>query len=144
MAKVYSRNDIIQEARTWIGTPYLHQQSSKNVATDCIGLIKSIYEHFEEVVIEVPTYSYDWGDANGNEDLLTEASKLLVSIPLSEAQAGDVVGVRWRKGRVVKHAMILTSPTTAIHSYYKSGVVEINLNKWWTDKFAVAYKFPGV
>lgn len=34
-----TRNQIISQARTWIGTPFHHQNKLKNVGCDCVGLI---------------------------------------------------------------------------------------------------------
>lgn len=33
-----TRAQVVAEARTWIGTPYQHQQRLRGVAVDCIGL----------------------------------------------------------------------------------------------------------
>src|SRR5512135_255804 len=33
------RNEIIAEARSWIGTPYRHQGRLKGIASDCVGFI---------------------------------------------------------------------------------------------------------
>lgn len=138
------RASLVEEARSWLGTPYKHQCCKKGIACDCIGLIKGIYQDLYKVKIPFVPYSYDWGDANNNEDLLKHAAYWLEEIDLVDAREADVVGVRWKKQRVVKHAMILTSKNTAIHSYNRSGVTEINLSKWWKDKFVVAYRFPEV
>ena len=35
-------SDLITVARTWIGTPYHHHQSTKGVGCDCIGFIKGV------------------------------------------------------------------------------------------------------
>lgn len=37
-----TRADVVAEARTWLGTPWQHQQSLKGVATDCLGLISGV------------------------------------------------------------------------------------------------------
>lgn len=34
-----SRADLIAEARTWIGTPWIHQGRLKGIATDCVGVV---------------------------------------------------------------------------------------------------------
>lgn len=142
MGKVYSANDIINESRTWIGTPYQHQCSKKGVACDCVGLIKGLWEFVNNEVITPEPYSYDWGDSNGHESLIEQAEKYFTEIPVGNMSPGDIVGIRWKKDRVVKHTMILTSMDTAIHSYYKSGVVEINLNEWWKEKIVKVYTWP--
>ncbi len=37
-----TRDDIIAEARSWIGTPYRHQASLKGVGCDCLGLVRGV------------------------------------------------------------------------------------------------------
>lgn len=34
-----TRADLIAEARTWIGTPWIHQGRLKGIATDCVGVV---------------------------------------------------------------------------------------------------------
>lgn len=33
------RDAAVAEARTWLGTPYQHQQRTKGLAVDCVGLL---------------------------------------------------------------------------------------------------------
>lgn len=135
--------DIIAEAKTWIGTPYHHQASLKGVGCDCIGLIRGILRelyHFEAA--EGINYSADWGDSNGNEDIIDAGFKYMISIPVEEAGPGDMVAVRWAKGRVAKHVMLLTYDGMAIHSYNNSPTTEISLNDWWRRRIVYAFRFP--
>src|ERR1043166_6538354 len=61
---------IIAIARSWIGTPYVHQASLKGVGCDCLGLLRGIWRelHGEEPE-EIPPYSLDWAEATGAETL---------------------------------------------------------------------------
>lgn len=34
-----TRADVIAEARSWLGTPYVHQHRAKGHAVDCVGLL---------------------------------------------------------------------------------------------------------
>ena len=38
-----TRARIVMIARTWAGTPYHHQASTKGVGTDCLGLVRGVY-----------------------------------------------------------------------------------------------------
>ena len=67
---------IVQSARNWIGTPYLHQASLKGVGCDCLGLIVGIWrELIGPLPVGVPAYSPDWGEVGQREPLL-EAARL--------------------------------------------------------------------
>lgn len=39
-AATVSRLQIIDAARDWIGTPYVHQASAKGAGCDCLGLLR--------------------------------------------------------------------------------------------------------
>jgi NlpC/P60 family putative phage cell wall peptidase len=61
---VITRARIIMIARTWSGTPYHHQASTKGVGTDCLGLVRGIYREIYGVeAAAVPGYSSDWAEA---------------------------------------------------------------------------------
>lgn len=134
---------VIRTAREWVGTPYHHQASLKGIGTDCIGLVRGVYRELYGVEApELINYSVDWGDANGNEDMVAAAGKYLEPVPLDQLGPGHVILVRWQDHRVAKHCMIMTSDTTAIHAYNRSPVTEINLSDWWRRRVVFAYSFP--
>ncbi len=135
--------DIIAEARSWVGTPYHHQASLKGVAVDCVGLVRGIFRKlygFEPP--ERLDYSSDWGDSNGSEDVVNAAFKYLEPVALEDMQPGDVVAVRWKKGRVAKHVMVLTDNNMAVHAYNRSPTTEIHLSDWWRRRIVYAFRFP--
>ena len=135
--------DIIAEARDWIGTPYQHQASLKGIGCDCIGLVRGIFrELYGYEVAENINYSSDWGDSNRNEDIIAAGFKYMTSVPLNEMAPGDMVAVRWAKGRVAKHVMILTEEGKAAHSYNNSPTTEIHLSDWWKRRIVYAFRFP--
>lgn len=38
-----AREEIVAEARRWIGTPYRHQASLCGVGCDCLGLLRGVW-----------------------------------------------------------------------------------------------------
>jgi NlpC/P60 family putative phage cell wall peptidase len=135
--------DIVRIARSWLGTPYHHQASLKGVGTDCVGLVRGIYRELYNVEPpELINYSADWGDSNGNEDMVIAAYKYLEPVPLDQLGPGHVVMVRWKEGRVAKHSMIMTGSRSAIHAYNRSPVTEITLNDWWMARIVHGFSFP--
>ena len=136
---------ILDEARSWLATPYHHQASLKGVGCDCLGLLRGIWRAVigPEPEAMVP-YSPDWGAADGEETLLAVARRHLVEIAVSECVAGDVLVFRMKRSAVAKHCGILTGPARFIHAYEKAGVVEVNLSSWWRRRVAGAFAFPVV
>lgn len=141
MVEAFSADDIVKEAREWIGTPYHHQMSVKGVGCDCLGLVRGIFRHLYGWEPEVPPYSSDWGDSNNAETLMQAGFNYLEPIEKDKAEAGDVVGIRWKDYRVVKHVLVLTSLDTAIHAYNRSTCKEITLGQL-KPMIAVAFRFP--
>lgn len=135
--------DIVRITREWIGTPFHHQASLKGVGCDCVGLVRGVYRELYGVEPpELTNYSWDWGDANGNEDMVIAAYRYLEPVPLDQMGAGHVVLVRWKEKRVAKHSMIMTGDKRAVHAYNRSPVTEINLNDWWMQRIVYAFAFP--
>ena len=134
---------IVNTARSWVGTPYHHQASLKGVGVDCIGLVRGVYRELYGVEPpELLNYSADWGDSNGNEEIVLAAYRYLEPVPLDALQPGDVILVRWAKHRVAKHCMILTHDGRAVHAYNRAPVTEIHLSDWWRQRIVYAFRFP--
>ena len=139
------RDEIVEAARDWIGTPYRHQASKKGVGTDCLGLLRGVWR---EVIgpepQSVPPYSPDWAEALGQETLLETARAHMVEIAPGEAVAGDVLLFRMGLGHPAKHCAIVSGEGRIIHAYWGRSVCETRLVPWWTRRIAAAFSFPDL
>lgn len=139
------RQQIVDAARAWTGTPYQHQTSLKGVGADCLGLIRGVYRDiFGYEPENVPPYSSGWSEVGGAEILADAASRHLRPVALSNARAGDVLLFRFRMGCPAKHAAIKTNDIQMIHAYSGRTVCETFITPWWERRLAFAYAFPGV
>ena len=139
------RGLIVRIARSWAGTPYLHLQSSKGVATDCLGLLRGVWrELYGEEPELPPVYSSSWRDGSGAEQLLDAARRHLV--PVETEQPGDVLIFRWRPNLPARHCGILVSADRMVHAYEAAGVAtESDIGPWRKDsRIAGRFAFPGV
>ena len=60
---------IVNAARAWIGTPYLHQASLQGAGTDCLGLLRGIWRDcLGAEPVAVPAYTADWSKAASAAD----------------------------------------------------------------------------
>lgn len=138
---------IVAEARGWIGTPYRHQASLKGVGCDCLGLLRGVWRGvFGTEPESPPPYTPDWAEASGKaggDALLLAARRHLHEIPLSHADAGDVLLFRWREGVAVKHCAIATAPDAMIHAHDGACVAEVAIGPWWRRHLVHAFRFPG-
>jgi NlpC/P60 family putative phage cell wall peptidase len=65
--------NVVDVARSWIGTPYHHNASLKQVGCDCFGLIRGIYEDITGVKIYPSSeYSPSWLRDKNNKYKLKE------------------------------------------------------------------------
>lgn len=136
---------IVRAARDWIGTPYRHQGSCKQVGADCLGLIRGIWRELYGTEPEaVPPYSPDWAEALKQDTLLEAARRHLTEIPVSHAAPGDVYLFRMGLGHPAKHCAIKSGPDRIIHAYWGKAVCETRLVPWWERRIAAAFSFPDM
>lgn len=139
--------EIVELARAWIGTPYRHQASVKGVGADCLGLLRGIWrELYGSEPEQVPAYTEDWSEPQGDERLWRAAETHLVPVALNDACAGDVLLFRMKPRGVAKHLGFLAetgdSPSF-IHAYSGHGVVENALTGPWMRRVVARFRFPG-
>ena len=67
---IITRENIVAEARAWIGTPYLHQASLRGAGCDCLGLVRGLWRALIGPEPEAPgAYTRDWAEASFEERL---------------------------------------------------------------------------
>lgn len=142
MINQFTPDAIINEARSWIGTPYHHQARIKHVGCDCLGLIIGIWENISQNKIYINChYAPDWAECADNEYFALKLSGYAQQINLHERQSGDVLLFRWRPSAIAKHAAILASEERIIHAHERAGVHEISLSPWWQSRLAYVFRF---
>lgn len=137
---------IVEAARGWIGTPYVHQQATKGAGCDCLGLLRGVWRDVLGAEPEaVPAYSMDWSEPQGEERLWAAAARHLRSKSMESAASGDVLLFRMRAGSVAKHLGIqgqVGAAASFIHAYAGRGVVESPLSAPWTRRVVARFEFP--
>lgn len=139
------RAAIVEEARSWLGTPYRHQASLKGAGCDCLGLVRGVWRGLIGPEPEVPpAYTPDWAEALGEETLMAAARRHLIEIPTGAAHSGDVLIFRIGMGIPAKHCGILSAPDRLVHAYWGRAVAETRMTDWWVRRLAGAFRLPGV
>ena len=144
------RAAIVETARAWIGTPYVHQASAKGAGADCLGLIRGVWRELYGSEPELPPpYGPDWNErafAKGAraEPLLEAARRNLTPRATETCAPGDVLIFRVVRDGPAKHCGILTAPDRFIHAYAGRAVLESWLSRWWVERLAGVFAFPGV
>ncbi|WP_127562167.1 NlpC/P60 family protein [Nioella ostreopsis] len=137
---------VVQAARGWIGTPYLHQCSTRGAGCDCLGLLRGVWREVIGAEPEaIPAYTQDWSEPQGEERLWRAALRHLTPKPLAEVAPGDVLLFRMRAGAVAKHLGVQarTGPEASfVHAYSGHGVVESALTPPWERRIVARFAFP--
>ncbi len=140
------RQDVVEAARAWVGTPYVHQQSTKGAGCDCLGLLRGVWRELYGAEPEViPAYTRDWSEPQGDEQLWRAAARHLRAKSAFEAEIGDVLLFRMRDGSVAKHLGIEAEAMgvpSFIHAYSEHGVVESPLSLPWRRRIVARFEFP--
>jgi len=135
--------DLITIARSWIGTPYIHQASLKGVGCDCLGLLRGVFrERFGDEPEDIPPYDPGW-DISGVESLRDGFARHFAEIPLAGIVPGDLVLFRMVPGAAARHCGLLAEKDgvlTLIHARQNKRVSEEVFSVFWRRKAAFAFR----
>ena len=139
------RLDIVDAARSWIGTPYRHQASCKGAGTDCLGLVLGVWrEVVGEMPAKVPPDTADWSEVRREDRLWRAAARYLVASD-DAAAPGQVLLFRMRESAVAKHLGIagaVGDNPTVIHALSGHAVLESPLSQAWARRIVARFDFP--
>ncbi len=125
------REELIEEARSWIGTPFHHQASTKGAGCDCAGLVRGVGAAFGCID---PNVIMNYArEPNGTIERYLDKFVTVTKNP----KPGDIVLFRIR--RLPQHMGFLTDKGTIIHSYYPFGVVEHEFSDKWKQRVVRYY-----
>lgn len=136
------RDRLIEEARTWIDTPYVHQGRLRGIGCDCIGLLIGVATPLGLTAFEAKAYGRL---PNGNR-MRRLADENLTRIPRADIQPGDVLLMAWR--RAPQHLALVTQLQGRLGMLHADGrvgrVVEHTLSDDWRERIVGTYAIPGV
>lgn len=142
-----SRQRVVTEARTWLGTPFHHQAALKGVGCDCAGLIRGVGEVSGAIKIDPA----EWA-AVGNYGRQPHPPRMRAVlehflIPVEGPKIADVCWMEWREG-LPMHLAILAEHQgrqTIIHALTDAGkVVEHGLTDEWRARITSWWRYPGL
>lgn len=142
-----TREDVVQEARTWIGTPFRPQMRDKGVGCDCVGVALGVGWVFG--VTEFDSHHYPKNGADSGK-ILEHLDRLTNRVPRNEMKPGDLVCLSFH-GEPPIHVGILThyrgrqDALGIVHAMTNVGFVrEHRLSPDWRQKIVRVYRLPGV
>jgi cell wall-associated NlpC family hydrolase len=109
------RAKIVEEAKSWLGTPWHHEGRVKGAGIDCGMLILEVYEHVGLIPrVTPPHYGPDFMLHRSDEwyvELILRFADEISSEPLP----GDAIVCK--QGRVYSHGGIIVEWPMIIHAY---------------------------
>lgn len=142
----FTAKDVVEEARTWIGTPNVHQQRTKGVATDCIGFLHGLYEHFVGPFPRkrIVNYSPWWAEEGHKEILVSLLDEFLIRRDLLERAPGLIVAFSLTSSTPIKHVAVLAHRDRMIHTYGRHPIHETTICPWWERRIRRIYAMPDM
>jgi NlpC/P60 family putative phage cell wall peptidase len=142
-----TKNNIVIQARTWIGTPFHHQARLKGKGCDCLGLIVGVVDELSlKDKHGQPLAGYDEVTYSKEPDgayLTEKLTALLDEVPIAEAQAGDLALFKVRENP--QHMAFLTDYENTlgmVHSYAPARrVVEHRLDDDWKQRLVKVFRW---
>lgn len=144
-------DQVIAEAREWIGTPFHHQEHMKHVGSDCIGLVCGVGIElgiFPSDLYERPETARFIGYSRQPDGVTLQAACDQLMVPADEIEVGCVVLMRYSQDP--QHIAIVANyrhgGLSIIHALSRgaAAVAEHRLDAVWRSRIVAAYKFPGV
>ncbi len=133
---------IVEEARSWIGTRFVHQASLKGVGVDCVGLLVGVAYNLGIIDARAhmrPAPFKAYGRLP-NPDLLDRACiEYLEPAPI---ELGGVLLMRFE--RDPQHFAIVScmEPRRIIHAFLQArAVVENGVDELWSSRIVRSYRF---
>lgn len=141
---------IVAEAREWVGTPVVWEASLKGKGCDCRGLIAGVARELgrcEAAEIEARIVGY--AGRIDETELLSGLARLFDPVQLDERRAGDVLAFRYpaRHGRremTVQHLAIDAGENgRMVHAYMGEPaiVLEVPLDRFWSRRLHSAWRW---
>lgn len=133
------RQKIVEAARTYLGTPFMHQGRMRGVGIDCAGLLTCVSYDVGMGDVRITDYTRQPNPARFRDT----TREYLEPVQFTELAPGDVLtfsiaGVEQHYGLLVD-----VNPKRFVHAYQSVGkCVEQELTLPWLRRLRGCYRFP--
>lgn len=137
------RNKVVEETKSWVGTPYRHYSMKKGLGADCGLFIMGVYDNLGLIKYEMPEfYPRDWAYHKPvGEMFVSIVRKYCYEIQKDCVKLGDIIVYKF--GKCLSHAAILIEDDMIVHSEVPVGVTTSNrrTSKWFKrERLYFSYK----
>lgn len=153
MPKV-SREQIVEIARSWKGTPFRHQGNTKGLGADCEGFVEGVFS--EGGYIEVLDVVHNWRrreDGSLMIAMLDRELDFVTDKAVSQAKPADILAFcdeALRNPEIPRHLGIYTGERgDGVHYVIhmgneKHGVVEHRMDRRWLSRTHSIWRVRGI
>ncbi len=140
-----TREQVIVEARTWLGTPFRHQGRLKGHGVDCIGFPWGVAKDLnllQDIDLDSPKVKpyLGYGKAPAPSKFLGALEEHLVRIEFADVLIADIILFR---GKLYPNHLAIVTDFGIIHSSAERGkVVEHCVDAKLKLKRLFAFRFP--
>lgn len=118
------RLKVVNEALTWVNTPFHERAAIKGVGVDCARLIAAVFKNALGLEMPVPEISLQYNLNHSREVYLEEVSKYFHEIERERLGAGDLVIPKI--GRIHWHGSIVIGWPAVISAHGHAGKVLVS------------------
>lgn len=129
---------LVEAAREWIGTPFVHTGREKGLGCDCVGLFLGIARERGITTWDDRAYSRLVDPARLEAGLLQFCRR----VRPGRWRAGDILLIAIRG--TPQHVALLTEKGTILHAYEGVGVAEHTFAGSWERNALAAYRWRGL
>lgn len=135
-----TRHDVIQQARSVLGTRFRHQGRTPAQGFDCIGLVVWTLTQLGLLQVDRTDYSR----RPRPEEMTAALQGHLIAVPLDQVQPGDVLRFKSGLDGEPVHVGFATDRGVLHATATQRAVVEHRLDTLWTAQLVEAYRIPGL
>ena len=143
-----TRAEVVAAARTWTGTRWHHQASTKGIGSDCIGLVVGVARELgiygaDELAADPAVRGY--GREPDPAMLLSACARYLEPVHVPEARLGDILLLRF--AAEPQHFALISqqNPDYMLHAYAQARkIVENRIDAVWRSRIVRAYSYRGI
>lgn len=141
------RPEIIDEARTWVGTRWQHQASVKGAGCDCIGLIRGVAREvgLTDPFVTGEAVKYFGYGRTPDPELLLEACDKYLDRADGPMKLANILVMRFE--REPQHFALVSclDPPRMIHAYAQARrVAENGIDALWKSRVLRVYDYRGI
>lgn len=139
LGQAWPRATVLEEARSWLRTPFHHEGRSKGHGVDCAMLLAEVYEHAGLIPRVIPEhYPHDWHLHRDEEKYLAWLLKFTSQV--QEPLPADVA--IFRVGRTWSHGAIVVDWPIVIQAWFETTVEYADASKDPLCRFPVRFYTP--